>query len=142
MILYGLLESLRVRRITGETNSEIKGIAYDSRLVKADFVFVALRGFSVDGHRFINEAIHRGAAAIIGEDAVDSIIAKGFTTQHKTAYIEVSDSREALALISAAFYGHPSRSLSLIGITGTNGKTTTSYIAKSIIEAAGRKAQI
>ena len=140
MILRNLLESLSVRRVTGGTDSDIKGIAYDSRLVKDNFIFVAVRGFSVDGHRFIDEAIHRGAAAIIGEDAVDRIIAKGLTTQDKTAYIEVSDSREALALISAAFYGHPSRSLSLIGITGTNGKTTTSYIAKSIIEAGGRKA--
>jgi UDP-N-acetylmuramoyl-L-alanyl-D-glutamate--2,6-diaminopimelate ligase len=137
MILHDLLERVRTRRITGPLNSEIKGIAYDSRLVGDSFMFVAVRGFSSDGHTFINEAINNGAAAIVGEDAVDKTVAKEFTARQETAYIEVSDSREALALISAAFYGHPSKRLSLIGITGTNGKTTTSYITKSIIETGG-----
>jgi UDP-N-acetylmuramoyl-L-alanyl-D-glutamate--2,6-diaminopimelate ligase len=140
MILQGLLEGVNVRRITGGVTSEIRGIAYDSRLVGKDFVFVALRGFSVDGHRYIHEAINRGATAIIGEAAVDRTVAQEFAAGQKNAYVEVADSREALALIAAAYYGHPSRSLSLIGITGTNGKTTTSHIIKRIIEAGGGKA--
>jgi UDP-N-acetylmuramoyl-L-alanyl-D-glutamate--2,6-diaminopimelate ligase len=140
MILQRLLKGLNARRITGVLTADIKGIAYDSRLVCKYFIFVALRGFSVDGHRYINEAINRGATAIVGEDAVDKTVAQEFTAGQKSAYIEVADSREALALIAAAFYGYPSRSLSLVGITGTNGKTTTSYITKNIIEAGGKKA--
>jgi UDP-N-acetylmuramoyl-L-alanyl-D-glutamate--2,6-diaminopimelate ligase len=140
MILQRLLEDVNARRITGVLTSDIKGIAYDSRLVGNDFMFVALRGFSVDGHGYIHEALNRGATAIVGEAAVDKTAAQECTAGQKCAYIEVADSREALALISAAFYGYPSRSLSLVGITGTNGKTTTSYITKNIIEAEGKRA--
>lgn len=140
MNLQQLVDGLHVRKITGVTTTEIKGIAYDSRLVKRDFVFVAIRGFSVDGHNYINDALNRGATAIVGETAVDRTAARHCTTGQKCVYVEVADSREALALIAAAYYGYPSRSLSLIGITGTNGKTTTSYITKSIIEAGGKKA--
>ena len=140
MILQRVLEGLNTRRVTGVLTSDIKGIAYDSRLVGKDFVFVALRGFSVDGHGYIHEAINRGATAIVGEVAVDSTAAQECTAGQQCAYIEVADSREALALIAAAFYGYPSRNLSLVGITGTNGKTTTSYITNNIIEASGKKA--
>jgi len=140
MVLQRLLEDLKPRRITGDLTSEIRGIAYDSRLVDRDFAFVAIRGYSVDGHKYIDGALNRGATAIIGEAAVDSTAARESAAGGKATYIEVADSREALALIAAAFYGHPSRSLSLVGITGTNGKTTTSYITKHIIETGGKKA--
>ncbi len=140
MTILELLEGLKFTRIDGPLHILIKGITYDSRLVGKGFLFVAIKGFSVDGHDYIKDAINRGATAIVAEDAVEKTSAKQFVTQHKTTYIEVPDSRKALALISAAFYGHPSKSLSLIGITGTNGKTTTSFITKNIIDVGGNKA--
>jgi UDP-N-acetylmuramoyl-L-alanyl-D-glutamate--2,6-diaminopimelate ligase len=140
MTLLDLLEGLKMRRRNGPLNTFIKGVAYDSKLAEKGFLFVAVRGFSVDGHDYIKDAISRGATVIVAENAVEKTSAKQFVTLYNTAYIEVPDSREALALISDAFYRHPSESLSLIGITGTNGKTTTSFITKSIIDAGGYKA--
>ena len=138
MIASTLLEGLRIKCIVGPHDKDIKGIAYDSRLVKKDFLFVAVRGLSVDGHDYIEDAISRGAAIVVAEHAVDYKRARQLAGQDEITFIEVPDSREALALISASFYGHPSKSLSLVGITGTNGKTTTSFITKSIIEAGGK----
>lgn len=133
-----LTEGLRIKSRLGPQNKEIKGIAYDSRRVKKDFLFVAVRGLSVDGHDYIEDAISRGASAVVAEHAVELKRARQLAGQDETTFIQVPDSREALALISASFYSHPSRSLALTGITGTNGKTTTSFITKSIIEAAGK----
>ena len=141
MTLSKLLEGLEVRSRTGPFNEEIKGIAYDSRRVEKGDLFVAVRGFSVDGHNYIRDAVTRGAAAVVSEMAVADVTgAYEYAIQNKVAFIEVTDSRKALALISAAFYGKPSNELSLIGITGTNGKTTTSFITKNIIDAGGNKA--
>ncbi len=140
MTIPELLKCIRAKRITGPLSREIRGIAYDSRLVGEGFLFVAVRGFTRDGHDYIKDALSRGAAAVVGERAVETTDTPDPTAPDRTAYIEVSDSREALALISAAFYGHPSERLSLAGITGTNGKTTTSYITRSIINAGGRSA--
>jgi len=141
MTLSKLLEGLKVRRKTGPFNAEIRGVAYDSRLVEKDYLFVAVKGFSVDGHNYIRDAVNRGAAAVVSEMAVaDLTDVYKFAIQKHVAFIEVTDSRDALAFISAAFYGKPSKNLSLIGITGTNGKTTTSFITKNIIDASGKKA--
>ena len=140
MTVSKLLEGLRVKKKQGPMDTAIKGIAYDSRLVEDGFLFVAVRGFSVDGHDYIKDAVSRGAVAVVAEDAVEITKAGQIPVQDRTAFIQVSESREALALISAAFYKHPSRRLSLTGITGTNGKTTTSFIVKSIINAGGDNA--
>ncbi len=113
---------------------EVSGIAHDSRKVKPGSLFVAVRGFHSDGHQFILQALRQGAAAIVAEE---SVAAADFP---HVPFIRVKDSRRALALLSAMFYGHPSRRLKVIGITGTNGKTTTTYLVKSIIEAAGKTA--
>lgn len=112
---------------------EISDIAHDSRKVKPGSLFVAVRGFHSDGHQFIPQALQQGAAAVIAEE--DS-----GRTSADVPLIIVGDSRRALALLADAFYGHPSRKLSLIGITGTNGKTTTSYLVRSVIEAGERTA--
>lgn len=113
---------------------EVLDIACDSRTVREGSLFVAVRGFHSDGHRFIRQAVDRGAVAVVAEEggAVESAPA--------VPVIRVPDSRRALALLAASFYGHPSRKLVLIGITGTNGKTTTSYLARSVIEEAGTSA--
>jgi len=116
---------------------EIRGIQYDSRKVARDEVFVAIRGTATDGHKFINAAIGKGARAVVVED--DSAIPDSLFMHAGVVKIVVHDSRKALAQISANFYGHPSRRLTLVGVTGTNGKTTTTYLIKSILEARGDK---
>ncbi|MDP3296513.1 MAG: UDP-N-acetylmuramoyl-L-alanyl-D-glutamate--2,6-diaminopimelate ligase [Thermodesulfovibrionia bacterium] len=131
MTIAEILRGLNVKRITGPLEKEIEGIAYDSRVVKKGFLFVAIKGLSVDGHAFIKDVISKGAVGVVTEKAVD--------VQNEITVIKVDDSRDALALMSAAFYRDPSKKLSLIGITGTNGKTTTSYITKNILEVWGKK---
>lgn len=110
---------------------EVLGIAHDSRQVGPGTVFVAVRGFYADGHRFIPQAAAKGALAVVAEHTED---------RTSIPVILVRDTRIALARLAAAFYNRPSEKLKLVGITGTNGKTTTSYLAKSIIEAASRTA--
>lgn len=111
---------------------EVYGITHDSRKVKKGYVFVAIKGNKLDGHNFIADAIEKGAAALVIGKRTD------VTTQ--IPQIVVSNTREALALISSYFYGEPSSKMIITGITGTNGKTTTSYFTKSIINASGNDA--
>ncbi|MEK6698756.1 MAG: UDP-N-acetylmuramoyl-L-alanyl-D-glutamate--2,6-diaminopimelate ligase [Nitrospirota bacterium] len=117
---------LHARDVTDVTN--------DSRKVKPGSLFVAVRGFHSDGHQFIPQALQQGAVAVVAEHGRVTQTASG------APLITVPDSRAALARLAAAFFGNPSRKLKLIGITGTNGKTTTSYLVKSVIEAAGSTA--
>jgi UDP-N-acetylmuramoyl-L-alanyl-D-glutamate--2,6-diaminopimelate ligase len=112
------------------SDREITGISADSRQVQSGMIFVAISGFSRDGHQFVPEAISRGAAAIVVERNVS--VPDGITP------IVTSNSREALARLSSAFFGHPSSQLSVIGITGTNGKGTTAYLIEAILSHAGR----
>ena len=113
---------------------EIKGIAYDSRQVQSGDLFVCIKGFSFDGHTFAEDALARGAVGLVVEQS--SSVAP---PSAEVPIIHTEDSRKALALLSAEFYGHPSRKLRLIGVTGTNGKTTTTYLIKAILAAAGHK---
>lgn len=112
---------------------EIQGIRYDSRVATKGDLFVAMSGAVVDGHRFINEAIQNGVAAIVMQD--ESNAPDALFMHAGVAKIVVADSRKALARIAANFYQHPSKRLTLVGITGTNGKTTTTHLIKSVIEA-------
>jgi UDP-N-acetylmuramoyl-L-alanyl-D-glutamate--2,6-diaminopimelate ligase len=139
MTIAELLKGLKVRRVKGPLEEEIRGIAYDSRLVKEGFIFVAVRGFSVDGHAYIKDAIGRGAVGVVLEKEIRLQSGFPYDLQNGIAFAEVDDSREALAYLASAFYKEPSKKLSLVGITGTNGKTTTSYILKSILEKWGKK---
>jgi UDP-N-acetylmuramoyl-L-alanyl-D-glutamate--2,6-diaminopimelate ligase len=118
--------------LQGDTEVDITGIAYDSRQVKPGDLFVCIQGFRFDGHLFIDDAVEKGAAAVAAEE--------GRELEHLSVpVIYVPDSRQALGLLSACFYDYPSRKLRLIGVTGTNGKTTTTYLIKSILECAGHK---
>ena len=110
---------------------EVTGIAYDSRRIKRGEVFVALQGLQTDGATFAREAIDHGAVAIVSEQPTPPDIQVAWTT--------VTDARLALALLAAAFSCHPSTEIQVIGITGTNGKTTTAYLVASIFEAAKRR---
>lgn len=118
----------------GDSNREIEGLAYDSREVKPGYLFVALRGSTQDGHDFVKEAIRNGAVAVVLESAGGE---KGIDTE--VTVVRVPDSRVALSKLAVEFYGHPYRDMNLIGITGTNGKTTTSYLLESILLAAGAR---
>jgi len=128
MELKELLEGVEVRRIAGEGQKEIEGIAYHSNRVKKGFLFVAIRGMEVDGHRFIGEAVEKGAEVVLLEEGREI---PNITT------IFVPNSRQALAKVSSNFYKNPSSRVRLIGITGTNGKTTTTYLLESIFKKAG-----
>ena len=110
-------------------DAEISGIAYDSRKVKPGDVFVCISGFETDGHKYAGKAVEKGAAAVIAEHAVDAGV--------PTAVVE--NTRHALSYAADVFYGHPSGKFRLVGVTGTNGKTTTTFLVKSILEKAGHK---
>ncbi|MBI4418438.1 MAG: UDP-N-acetylmuramoyl-L-alanyl-D-glutamate--2,6-diaminopimelate ligase [Ignavibacteriales bacterium] len=116
---------------------EVRGIQYDSRRVQRGDCFVALVGQGTNGHLYLQEAINRGASVLVVQD--DDSIPDSLCMHRGVIKIVVSNTRTALALLSANFYGHPSRKLTVIGVTGTNGKTTTTHLIKSMFEAAGQK---
>ncbi len=128
-ILNGITHDI----IAGDTEVEIQALATDSRQVTRGALFIALKGYTNDGHKYIRDAVEKGASAILGEFADTTFDLPGLTL------IRVSDSRKALTAIAAAFFDHPYEKMDLIGITGTNGKTTTSYLLESILSASGRK---
>jgi UDP-N-acetylmuramoyl-L-alanyl-D-glutamate--2,6-diaminopimelate ligase len=113
------------------TRSDVTAIAYDSRVVRPGAVFVALRGVNADGARFAPQAVANGAVAVVAETAAPAGMS--------IPWIQVPNARAALAELAAAFYRNPSEELALVGITGTNGKTTTTYVLASIFEAAGTR---
>jgi UDP-N-acetylmuramoyl-L-alanyl-D-glutamate--2,6-diaminopimelate ligase len=127
--LKQLVDELAAVKVEGPLDREIAGICYDSRRVTPGMVFVAIPGQKTDGHEFINTAIDRGATAVICEK-------NGLASQRATK-IKVADAREALARAAAAYYQHPSKKLKVIGVTGTNGKTTVAFIVKQILHEAG-----
>ncbi len=138
MELTQLINSIKVIKVVGEIQRiDVSSITYDSRKVKKNAVFAAIKGYKSDGHKFILEAVSKGAVAVILEDetnAPDNIF-----IQEKVLKILVKNSRKAMAEISNVFFKEPSKKLKLFGITGTNGKTTTSYIIRNILETAGEK---
>ena len=131
MKLRDLLEELDYELYAGDLDKEISTLVYDSRKVEKDSVFVCISGTVRDAHDFIPDVIEKGASVIIIEKDVEPV--DGIT------YIKVANSRQALAITSAAYFGHPAKELKTIGITGTKGKTTTTYMVKSILEKAGIK---
>ncbi|MBV1819124.1 UDP-N-acetylmuramoyl-L-alanyl-D-glutamate--2,6-diaminopimelate ligase [Anaerosalibacter bizertensis] len=123
--LSELPKYIEVIKYLNEKEIDIEGISYDSRRVKEGDLFVCIKGYKTDGHRYIPQAIENGAKAIIVEDIQDIF---------EIPQIQVKDSRKALSALSAIFYDYPSKDMKVIGITGTNGKTSTSFLANSILE--------
>ena len=126
MKLSTLLSGVDICRWNADPELEITGVSYDSRNTGAGELFAAITGFAADGHRFIPMAVQKGAAAILCEREPEQEI----------PYVLVPDSRKALAQISANWFGHPADSMTMIGITGTNGKTTITYLLKHLLEQA------
>ena len=136
MNLKSTLIGIEGLKVKGNLDIDIKGIESNSNNVKEGYLFVAIKGFSVDGHKYINSAIENGATAVIIEEGCDT---KTFSIPENVSIIMAKDTREALAKISANFYGNPSKKFKLIGVTGTKGKTTTTFMIKEILEKAGKK---
>jgi UDP-N-acetylmuramoyl-L-alanyl-D-glutamate--2,6-diaminopimelate ligase len=125
MKLSELITNLDTKEINGDLNLNIKGIYHDSREIKRDFLFVCIKGFTIE------EAINRGAVTLVVE--------KEIPPRPGITIIKVDDSRKALAILANQFYDFPSRRLKLIGVTGTNGKTTITYMLRAILQEGGYK---
>ena len=136
MKLSEILNGISDLKAKGNIDIDIEDIACDSRKVKPESLFVAIKGYDVDGHDYIEEAINKGAAAIIVEN-VEKL--RNITLPPDVTFIVTKDTRYALAISSCNFYKNPSRKFKLIGVTGTKGKTTTTYMIKEILEKAGHK---
>lgn len=130
--LQNILYKVGLIAVHGELDREIGSITFDSRDIEEGAVFVAVKGSAVDGHTYIEKAILNGAVAIVCEDLPEKII------EHVT-YVQVKDSAEALALLAANYYGNPSEEIMLVGITGTNGKTTTTTLLHELFQGMGFK---
>ncbi|MEP6955426.1 MAG: UDP-N-acetylmuramoyl-L-alanyl-D-glutamate--2,6-diaminopimelate ligase [Chthoniobacterales bacterium] len=128
MLLKNLLSAINPQSVVGATDRPVDAIAYDSRRVAKNTLFVALRGEKSDGHQFVDQAVERGATAIVTERLMP---------QARATVVQVGNTREAIADLAAAFYDYPMRRLKMAGVTGTNGKTTTTFLIKHICENAG-----
>lgn len=131
VLLKQLLQVVKTISVEGSLDIDIEGICYDSRQAGPGMLFVAIQGFQTDGHMYIDRAAAAGAAAVVVEK--DVTVPQGLTV------VKVADSRRALALLSSCFYGNPSQKLTMVGVTGTNGKTTTTHLIASIWRQAGLK---
>ena len=131
MDLLELLEKVDVLEVHGTRAREIEGICFDSRRCETDFLFVAVAGMKFDGHLFVPEAVRRGAKAIVYE--------KEIARHASYTSIRVRDSRRALGVLGKNFFENPSGALGLVGVTGTNGKTTVTYLLESILREAGHE---
>ena len=132
MNLQELLSNLEIVDIIGETDRQISAIRFDSREAGSKDIFVAVNGLNANGHKFIDKAVSNGAWVIVYEEEISDFYPD-------ITYVKVTDSAEGLGRLAAAFYGHPSRDLKLVGITGTNGKTTTTTLLFDLFTALGYK---
>ena len=132
MTLKELIKNIRPESITGDTGIEIKGVNIDSRRIADGHLFVAMKGTQVDGHAFIAKAISQGAAAILCEDMPEE-------TSDSVTYVQVKSTEDAVGEVATQFYGDPSRKLKLVGVTGTNGKTTIATLLYNMFRKLGYK---
>lgn len=131
-LLKDILYGVSLTAVSGDTNVLVNHIHFDSRKVEMDDVFIAIKGLVTDGHKYIQKAIDQGAKAIVCEQ-LPKLVVNGIT------YVEVDNGNKALAILASNFYGNPSKNLKLIGVTGTNGKTTVSTLLYSLFKKAGYK---
>ena len=132
MLLQYLLENLTNVKVSGQTDKEINKIEYDSKKIEKNDIFVAISGYKEDGKEYIQEAIDKGAIAIVCQEDLED-------KKEDITYIQVEDSRIALAVMAATYYGNPARKLKIIGVTGTKGKTTTAYMIRDIMLTTSKK---
>jgi UDP-N-acetylmuramoyl-L-alanyl-D-glutamate--2,6-diaminopimelate ligase len=130
MKLSDLLKNIKPISIKGDAEAEITGVDIDSRRVGQGHLFVAMKGTQVDGHKFIPKAIELGAAAVLCEDLPEAL-ADGVT------YVQVASTEEAVGPVATLFYGNPSKKLKLVGVTGTNGKTTIATLLYNMFRQMG-----
>ena len=121
ILLKDILFGVSIISISGNTSSTIKEIRFDSRRISTGDLFIAIKGVKIDGHKFINQAIANGANTIIHENEI-------YSKENGVNYVHVENSKKALAIIASNFYNQPSKNLQLIGVTGTNGKTTVATL--------------
>ena len=124
MKLKELLKGLEILSANVDLELEIQNVSYDSRATKSGDLFVAMIGFATDGHAYIGKAMAAGAAAVLCQNLPEG----------EVPYVQVADSRRALAVVGANFFGHPAEDMTMVAVTGTNGKTTTTYLLKAILE--------
>ena len=136
MELKRLLVGIEGLKVKGDLEKDIKGLDKNSKEIKDEYLFIAIKGFATDGHTFIQDAIKNGATAVMIEEGCDL---KSLKIPQDVTIIMAKDTREALAICAANFYGNPSAKFKLIGVTGTKGKTTTTFMIKEILEKAGKK---
>ncbi|MFZ1676471.1 MAG: UDP-N-acetylmuramyl-tripeptide synthetase, partial [Saprospiraceae bacterium] len=132
MTIKELIVNIRVKEIRGEVNQSVESIQSDSRRVEAGSVFVAVKGRTTDGHKFIDSAVDRGAICVIAEEADEK-------ERGNVCVIIVENSASVLAHVASAFYGHPSKQLVMVGVTGTNGKTTVATLLYRLFTDLGHK---
>ena len=139
MELKKLLQGIEGIKAKGNLEIDIPDITNDSRKVKENSMFIAVKGFETDGHKYIKDVLQKGAKVIMVEDGADI---KDIMNIEGITILMVPDTRKALAKISCNFYDNPSSKFVLVGVTGTKGKTTTTYMIKHMLEKAGKKVRI
>ncbi|MCD7778966.1 MAG: UDP-N-acetylmuramyl-tripeptide synthetase, partial [Clostridiales bacterium] len=135
MKLKDVLNNIEYKVLSGSVEAEVSALTIDSRKAEKNTMYVAIKGFTVDGHKFIPSAVKSGASAVLCEHALEEY-------DENAAYIQVENPRKALGWCAKNFYGNPSGSMNIIGVTGTNGKTSTTYFLEEILKENNRKAGV